>query len=152
MVEPTRLLDVAQRWCDDEVLAAAYVKPNGPGRFELDGLGAIASRQLMKGRGVYFCERILLAVTSVEVVAIAADLWSVVFARRMVWKRTELAAAAVGSADGSRPDAPALLLTRRNARPALEVIGLGDDGPMRTVLARLRLLRGSQPGFGIAPA
>jgi hypothetical protein len=152
MVEPAPLLAAAQRWCDDEVLAAAYVKPNGPGRFELDGFDAIASRQLMKGRGVYFCERILLAVTSVEVVAIAAALWSILVARRMVWKRSELAAATVGSRDGSRPAAPALLLARRNARPALEVIGLGGDGPMRTVLERLRLLTGAQPGPGPAPA
>jgi hypothetical protein len=152
MVEPAPLLSTAQRWCDDEVLAAAYVKPNAPGRFELDGFEAIASRQLMKGRGVYFCERILLAVTSVEVVAIAADFWSIVFARRMVWKRSELAAVAVGSRDEHRPEAPGLLLTQRNARPALEVIGLGGDGPMRTVLDRLRLLRGANPGLGPAPA
>jgi hypothetical protein len=152
MVEPAPLLAVAQRWCDDEVLAAAYVKPNAPGRFELDGLEAISSRQLLKGRGVYFCERVLLAVTSVEVVAIAADLWSILFARRMVWRRSELAAVTVGSRDGARPGAPGLLLTRRNARPALEVIGIGGDGPMRTVLERLRLLTGAQPGVGPAPA
>jgi hypothetical protein len=150
MVEPAPLLAAAQRWCDDEVLAAAYVKPNAPGRFELDGFEAIASRQLMKGRGVYFCERILLAVTSVEVIAIAADLWSIFFARRMVWKRSELAAAAVGSCDRERPRAPGLLLTQRNARPALEVIGLGEDGPMWTVLERLRLLTGARPGLGPA--
>jgi hypothetical protein len=106
----------------------------------------------MKGRGVYFCERILLAVTSVEVVAVAADLWSLLFARRMVWKRSELAAAAVASRDGSRPESPALLLTQGNARPALEVIGLGGDGAMRTVLERLKLLTGFRPGFGAAPA
>jgi hypothetical protein len=152
MVEPAPRLAAAQRWCDDEVLAAAYVKPNGPGRFELDGIEAITSRQLMKGRGVYFCERILLAVTPVEVVAIAADLWSILFARRMVWKRSELAAIAVGSHDGERPEAPGLLLTRRHARPALEVIGLGSDGPMRTVLERLRLLTGTHPGLGPAAA
>ena len=147
MVDNVALLAAAQRWCDDEVLAAAYVKPNAPGRFELDGFEAIASRQLMKGRGVYFCERILLAVTPIEVVAIAADLWSILFARRMVWRRSELAAITVGSCDGDRPGAPGLLLTQRNARPALEVIGLGGDGPMRTVLERLRLLTGTQPGL-----
>ena len=61
-----------------------------PGRWELSSLDALTQRQLLKSRGSFFAEHVLVAVTPVEVVAVALGPASLLRVRRRVWSRSEL--------------------------------------------------------------
>ncbi len=120
--------DIAQQFCDDVVLYASYFKPNAPGRWELSGLRAMSERQLLKGRGLYFVSRVLLAATPVDVVAVAVDATALLRTRRLRWARGELQVELVPSRafDLEESDA-ALRLTRQGCAPGLEIAPLVSD-------------------------
>lgn len=61
--------EVVQRRAEDVVLAAALFKPNAPGNFDVSPAG-FGDRQLLKARGAYLGERVLLGVTPLDVYAL----------------------------------------------------------------------------------
>jgi hypothetical protein len=137
--------DIAQHFCDDVVLHASYFKPNAPGRWELSGLQAMSERQLLKGRGLYFASRVLLAATPVEVVAIAADATALVRTRRIRWVRGELRVELVPSRAFDVEEAgEALRLTRAGGSPGLEIAPLVSDAESSALIEYL--LTGGRAG------
>jgi hypothetical protein len=129
--------EIAQRFCDDVVLAVSCFKPNAPGRRELGSLRAMSERQLLKSRGSYFAERVLLAVTPLEVVAIAMDLFAVGGTRRRVWKRSELRVQTIPSRAETHVDGPALLLSCLGSFPVIEIAPIADDDATFAVMENL---------------
>ncbi len=130
--------EVAQPFCDDEVVAAAWFRPNAPGRWELSSFRALGERQLLKSRAAYFAERILVAVTPVEVVAIAMDATAIFRNRLRVWPRCELAVQLIPSrVDRHTPAGDAVQLSRRGWFPHLEVAPITDDPESWAVIDQL---------------
>jgi hypothetical protein len=130
--------EVAQPFCDDVVVAAAWFRPNAPGRWELSSFSALGERQLLKSRAAYFAERILVAVTPVEVVAIAMDATAIFRNRLRVWPRSELAVQLIPSrVDRHAPAGDAVQLSRRGWFPHLEVAPMADDRESWAVLDQL---------------
>jgi hypothetical protein len=133
--------DFAQGYCDDLVLAAAYFKPNAPGRWEISSLRALSSRQLLKSEASYLAERVLLAVTTVEVVAIVRRRF---FPPHVVsWSRARLWVEPVTLRLGRlEPGRAALRLTDDGSSPRLELATLVDDEATRRVLDLLGVTAG----------
>jgi hypothetical protein len=129
--------EAAQRFCDDVVTMAGFFKPNAPGRGELRGLRAMSERQLMKSRGVYLSERILVAVTPVEVVAIALDAAAFGRTRRRVWTHEDLRVDVIPSRAGAGAPGPALCLSRHGRSPVIEIAPIMDDDASASVVERL---------------
>jgi hypothetical protein len=129
--------EAAQRFCDDVVIVAGLFKPNAPGRGELRGLRAMSERQLMKSRGVYLSERMLVAVTPVEVVAIAMDAAAFGRTRRRVWTHEELRVEIIPSRCGRIAPGPALCLSRAGRSPVIEIAPIVDDDVSAAVVERL---------------
>jgi hypothetical protein len=131
------LSDLAQGHCDDVVLAASTFKPNAAGRGELGGWRAFQDRQLLKSRRAYLGERVLLAVTTVEIVALA--LVPIGFGRsRLAWKRSDVAArAVVAKARPTEPALPAFLVGQRGRGAHIELAALADDEATASVLGHL---------------
>ena len=128
---------IAQRFCDDVVLAVSCFKPNAPGRRELGSLRAMSERQLLKSRGSYFAERVLLAITPLEVVAIALDLFAVGGVRRRVWKRSDLRVRTIPSRAETDVDGPALALSCHGSFPVIEIAPIADDDATGAVIDSL---------------
>ncbi len=128
--------EAAQQYCDDVVHVAGLFKPNAPGRGELRGFRALSERQLLKSRGVYFSERMLVAVTPVEVVVIAMDAAMFGRTRRTVFTHDELCVEPIPSASDDIPG-PALRLSRRGTSPMIEIAPTGDDPAAAAVTDRL---------------
>jgi len=116
-----RLRDLAQHHAEDVVLAAALFKPNAAGHCELSW-GGFGQRQLLKARGAYVAERVLVAVTPLDVIAVA--FWFRGRVRRRVgqWRRSELSIVSV-LAHGRALDAswPAFAIRHRFDRRSLEI-------------------------------
>lgn len=129
--------EAAQRYCDDVVLVAALFKPNAPGRGELRGLRALSERQLLKSRAVYLSERMLIAVTPVEVVAIAMDAAAFGRTRRRVWTHAELRVDVIASRAGTDAAGPALRLSCRGRSPMLEIAPIAENDASASVIDRL---------------
>jgi hypothetical protein len=130
--------EIAQQFCDDVVFAAAWFKPNAPGRWELSSFRALGERQLLKSRAAYFAERILVAVTPLQVVAIAMDMTAIFRNRFRVWPRDELAVQLIPSrVDPRVPSGDAVRLSRGNWFPRLEIAPLVDDRESWAVLDQL---------------
>jgi hypothetical protein len=106
--------EAVQRHADDVVLTAALFKPNAPGSFDVSPAG-FGDRQLLKARGAYLGERILLGATPLDVYAL------VVFAngriRHLVarWPRAGIVVSRVSAKrhrhEPRDPTWPALLIT-----------------------------------------
>lgn len=130
--------EMAQPFCADVVFAAAWFKPNAPGRWELSSFSALGERQLLKSRAAYFAERILVAVTPLEVVAIAMDLTAVFRNRMRVWRREELAVQLIPSrVDRNESSGDAVRLSRGGWFPRIEIAPLVDDRESWAVLDQL---------------
>jgi hypothetical protein len=131
------LCDLAQAHCDDVVVAGSTFKPNAAGRSELGGWRGIKDRQLLKGRSAYLGERVLLAVTTVEVVALA--LGPIGFGRkRLAWKRSETFARAVRAKTNPLERAlPAFVVGGLGRSSRIELAALADDEATASVLGYL---------------
>lgn len=131
------LTDLAQTRCDDVVLAASTFKPNAAGRVELGGWRGFQDRQLLKGRGAYLGERVLVAVTTLEIVALA--LVPIGFGRnRLAWRRSEVVAhAVVARTNPTEIPLPAFVLGGRGRGRRLELAALTDDESTASVLGHL---------------
>jgi hypothetical protein len=139
MTTPLRTCcDIAQEHCDDLVLAAAYFKPNAPGRWELSGVQALAERQLLKSRATYLAERVLLAVTALEVVGIVRLFRGRRSPRSVIWRRDELLVERVALRTGRlEPGRVAIRLSVRGRSPRVELAALTHDDPTVRVLHHL---------------
>jgi hypothetical protein len=130
-LRPSR--EFAQSYCDDPVLAAAYCKPNAPGRWELSSLRALSARQILKAEASYLAERVLVAVTTVEVVAIVRHRFR--SPQVVIWHRSRLRVEPVVSRVGRfEPGRTALRLTNLGSSPRLELATVTDDDATRRVL------------------
>ena len=130
--------EVAQQFCDDVVFAAAWFRPNAPGRWELSSFSALGERQILKSRAAYFAERIIIAVTPLEVVAIAMDATAMFRNRFRVWTRDELAVQLIPSrVDKHAPTGDAVRLSRDGFFPRLEIAPMNDDRESWAVLDQL---------------
>jgi hypothetical protein len=129
-------IEVAQRTCPDPVVAASLFKPNASGSWELASLAALSERQLLKGAGTYFAERVLLAVTTLEVVVIDAGASGVIRHRQRSWRRDELIVTVVANREGRVP-LPAVLLGRRYDLARVELAPRAADSRTVSVLERL---------------
>ncbi len=80
---------LAQAMIADEVLEAAWFTTNLPGRGDLSPAG-FRERQLLKGRGAYLGERMVLAVTARELIALRP--WGLLIGRSELakWARADL--------------------------------------------------------------
>jgi hypothetical protein len=130
-----RYRELAQPFCDDVVLAAGCFRVNATGSWELAGFAAMSQRQLLKSRSAYLAERVLLAVTPVEVVAIALGVGARLRPRRCAWSHSELQVRAVPSRVGLGP--AALWLTARGALPRLEIAPAAPVPAAAAVVAKL---------------
>ncbi|MGZ4688134.1 MAG: hypothetical protein ACXVKA_01775 [Acidimicrobiia bacterium] len=136
--------EVAQRFCDDVVMVAGCFKPNAPGRWELSGFRALSERQLLKSRGAYFAERLLVAVTPIEVVAISMDGLGFGRPRRRVWSRSDLVVQTIPARAEQHLPGPALRLSRFGSFPVVEIVPVPDDDTSGAVIEKLL---GGRPGY-----
>ena len=97
MPDEYSLRDVAQPRCDDVVLAAAAFGPNAAGRRELSTIRGMSERQVLKSRASFLADRVLLAVTPLEVIAMALGPLSSRFREVLRWKRDSLVIRAIES-------------------------------------------------------
>jgi hypothetical protein len=129
-LHPLWARELVQPRADDVVLAAALFKPNAVGAHELTSVTGLGHRQLLKARGAYLGERIVLGVTALHVHAIALFLGNRIGRSVGCWPRAELCAAPVSAlGDTVEPVWPALLLTDhcRRSLAELQVLRRGDD-------------------------
>ena len=129
-------IEIAQAICPDPVVGASVFKPNASGSWELAGLRAMSERQLLKGSASYFAERVLVAVTTIEVVVIDVGLTGLIRPHRRSWRRDELVARAVANRDARVP-LPAVLLGRRYGYSHVELAPHDADPSTISVLDRL---------------
>jgi hypothetical protein len=132
--------ETVQRHADDVVLAAARCKPNAPGGFELSPSG-FGTRQLLKARGAYLGERVLLGLTPLHLYAVELLVGGRI--RRVVARsaRADLAVEIV-AANRSRRETgdqrrPALLISRRDGWPFAEVQVVEPDADSERLVALL---------------
>jgi len=146
MDDSRNLCDVAQPRCDDVVIAAAAFGPNAAGRRELSTLRGMSQRQVLKSRGAYLADRVLLAVTPLEVIAIALGPVSSRFREVLRWRRDTMLVRAIESNVGDgRARRPAFLIAGLGA-PRLELAPLGGDENTNSVLQLLFRI-GNHPGI-----
>jgi hypothetical protein len=119
---------LAQPWTDDVVLAAALFKPNAAGNLEF-GVYGFGRRQILKARGVYLAERVLLAVTPIDVYALHLVLGRWVLRPLGRWRRAELGVTLLEPCgDGENTRCTALLLTNQErALAALQAVRPDDE-------------------------
>lgn len=131
-------LDHAQQFCDDPVVAVAPFRPNAEGEHELRSIRGISQRQLLKGRSAYLAERMLLAVSTVEVVAVAVGFAAFRWPRVRRWRRADLRVSKVPlRADRFAEGRVALLLNRVDGGPRLEIAPVRIDQATHRVLELL---------------
>ena len=140
------LCDVAQPLCDDVVIAAATFGPNAAGRRELSTLRGMSQRQLLKSRAAFLADRVLLAVTPLEVIAMALGPLGSRFCEVLRWRRDTLLVRAIESnVRTARDRRPAFLIAGLGG-PRLELAPLAGDENTNSVLQLLFRI-GSDPGI-----
>jgi len=115
------LRDLAQQHAEDVVLAAALFKPNAAGRCELSW-GGFGQRQLLKARGAYLAERLVVAVTPLDVVAVALSFRDRLQRKVRQWRRSDVMVVTV-LAHGRALDLawPAITISHRSGRQPAEL-------------------------------
>jgi hypothetical protein len=138
MLPSRALCELAQPRCDDVVLSAAVFAPNAAGRRELSCIRGLSERQLLKSQGAYLAERVLLAVTPLDVVAMALGPLSMHFQWPLVWPRDDVIVVPVASRR-TAADAygPAFFVTGRVAHARLELAPFASDDNTLDVRAQL---------------
>jgi hypothetical protein len=130
--------DLVQARADDGVLAAAMFKPNAAGSHELTMGAGFGQRQLLKARGAYLGERVVVGVTPSHVHALVLLFGGRTSRLVSRWPRAELRAEPVsplGSACAM--PWPALLLMDRYRRTLAELQVLECDDEAWRLLALL---------------
>src|SRR5262245_11078472 len=128
VVDPeVRARELAQRHADDVVYAAARFKPNAAGNHELSW-GGFGQRQILKAGGAYIAERVILAITPLEIYAIEVFLLARVQRVARRWSRAGISVSCVPAR--GRPmhsDWPALRIETATGRSLVEVQALHRD-------------------------
>jgi hypothetical protein len=132
--------ELVQAYADDVVLAAAVFKPNAAGSHELTLGAGFGHRQLLKARGAYLGEHIVLGVTALHVHALALFFGGRSSRAVACWRRVDVRSELVAprGRDGEGLWA-ALLLTdcHRNNLVELQVLHSDDDAwQVMTLLLR----------------
>jgi hypothetical protein len=138
--------DLAQRHADDVVYAAARFKPNAAGNHELSW-GGFGQRQLLKASGSYLAERVVLAITPLDVYAI--ELCFLGRVQRVVrqWSRAAITVSAVAAHGRAADSGSALRIENRRGRTLAEVQPLRQDAET-TRLTELLLRAGRRENAG----
>jgi len=130
--------ELMQAHADDVVVAAALFKPNAAGLHELTTVDGFGQRQILKARGTYLGERIVIGVTPLHVHARALFLGHRISRAVACWPRAELRAVPIRAlGDVVEPAWPALLLTDGHGRTLGELQVLQRDDEAWTLLAML---------------
>jgi hypothetical protein len=134
----TKLVEIAQTRVPDVVLAAGLFKPNAGGRHELS-LSGFTQRQLLKGKGCYHGERLVVAVTPLDVVTFELGRWWGVRAE-LRWSRSSMIVRRVAT-QGSSDDRewPAFRLSGAGGLPAVELVIRHRDENAAAVMQLLGL-------------
>ncbi len=113
--------DVAQRHAPDVVTCAVLCRPNAPRHAVGSHLEGFEQRQLLKAAGRYRAERVVIATTPLEVLAIAlSNRGRVRHVDR--WTRASVPVAEVPSRDRSMPARRGLLIGHAGRYEAVEVL------------------------------
>ncbi len=137
MEDEYSLRDIAQPRCDDVVVAAAAFGPNAAGRRELSTIRGMSERQVLKSRASFLADRVLLAVTPLEVIAMALGPLSSRFREVLRWNRDSIVVRAIEShARVANVLRPAFLIGNPRG-PRLELAPLAQDDNTRRVLTLL---------------
>jgi hypothetical protein len=132
------LRELVQARADDVVLAAALCKPNAAGLHEFSRSTGFGQRQMLKARGAYLGERIVLGVTPLHVHAVAVFLGSRISRAVACWPIVELHVEPISP--NGRITAlpwPAVLLTNRFGKALAELQVLQHDDDAWDLLALL---------------
>src|SRR5262249_3016933 len=106
--------ELAQPFVEDVVLAASLFKPNAAGGFEFSWSG-FSQRQMLKARGVYLAERVILGVTAFEACALELVLGHFIVRPLGEWRRADLVLHTVDAHGTTGPaDVPGLLIADNN--------------------------------------
>lgn len=132
--------DLAQAVAQDVVLAAARFKPNAAGYHEF-ALGAgFGHRQLLKARGTYLGERVILGATALHLHALVLCFGGRLAREVGCWRRAEVSAHLIPARDRIGDESrPALLLCDRDRRglAELQALPFGEDAwELLTLLVR----------------
>jgi len=118
--------ELAQPFVDDVVLAASLFKPNAAGGFEFSWSG-FSQRQMLKARGTYLAERVILGVTAIEACALELALGHFIVRILGRWRRVDLVVHTVDAHGTAGPSGvPALSLADHN-RELAELQALRAD-------------------------
>jgi len=122
--------ELLQARAADVVLAAALCKPNALGSHELTSATGFGQRQILKARGVYLAERVVLGVTPLHVLALEPHFGHRAARSLGCWPRGSVRALptdAVG--DRAEPAWPAIILADDHWKllAELQVIECDDD-------------------------
>jgi hypothetical protein len=119
--------ELAQQHADDVVLAASLFKPNAGGTSGLSWAG-LRARQVMKGRGIYLGERVVLAITPLDVYAVETLFGGRMHRTIRRWSRSDLFVSTVTTRGRpASPRWPALLVATREGRQLADVQALHHD-------------------------
>jgi len=137
---PSWCREVVQARAEDVVLAAALFKPNAAGSHELTIGAGFGHRQLLKARGAYLGERILLGVTPLSVHALAVFLRGRTSRGVACWSRSDVCAELISPRGRAREALwPALLLTDRGGSSLVELqVSHYDDDAWQVLTLLLR--------------
>jgi hypothetical protein len=137
---PSPLVERCQSHIPDEVLAAGLFMPNAGGRHELSWRG-FQRRQLLKGAGCYQGERVVVAVTALQVWTLELGLRDRVISARH-WDRDGMLVRHVPThGAGEDLEWPAFRITSVLALPAIELVIRHRDESAAAVLRLLGLAR-----------
>lgn len=123
------MTDRIQPYADDVVLAAAMFKPNAVGWHELTSASGFGQRQLLKARGAYLAERVVLGVTPLHLLASAVYFGGHALRELGCWARRDVVATPISAVDDpAETPWPALLLSVAGGRDLAELqVVLHDD-------------------------
>lgn len=137
------LIEVAQRHLPDIVVSAGLFKPNAPGRSEFTSWSGFQQRAQLKSRSAYLAERLLVAVTPIELAAFTVRFGGFIGTSRR-WGTDDLIVA-VTPGRSREPDPPPAFLLASRSRPwtRLEIQPISDNDvtPHLAELDRRRRLR-----------
>jgi hypothetical protein len=138
------LTPFAQARVDDEVIAAALFRPNGPGRWACSSLDAFGQRQILKAQGRHHGDRLVVALTAWQIHALALTMTGRV-AEHLVWNRATALVLEVPLRPGVSSPGTALFIGSPSRQQAVEVVECGDGSMSATLLVGRLARSGARP-------
>jgi len=123
----TWALATAQRHVPDVVTRAVVCKPNAPGRSMWSNVDAFGQRQILKAAGLFLAERVIVAITPLEVYALPLTSRGRCYSP-LRWDRARAIATRVRPrGESADPDSPAFLISDQHRNHAVELIPVHND-------------------------